>query len=121
MQLSYYSRIGDKKIKKLIHDFYIEIRNNGILRPLYKDSLEASEERLYLFMIQYLSGPRFYNEKRGHPRLRQRHVSFPVDELAKQSWLICMRTALDKSEIGKEEKEFLWKYFQNTAEFLKNK
>lgn len=121
MQLSYYSRIGDKKIKKLIHDFYIEIRNNEILRPLYKDSLEAAEERLYLFMIQYLGGPKFYNEKRGHPKLRQRHMVFPIDEIAKHSWLINMKTALDKSEIGDDEKEFLWKYFQNTAEFLKNR
>jgi len=32
-----------------------------------------------------------------------------------------MKTALDKSEIGEEEKEFLWNYFEKTAEFLKNK
>jgi hypothetical protein len=32
-----------------------------------------------------------------------------------------MKIALDKSEIGDSEKEFLWSYFQQTAEFLKNK
>ncbi len=120
MQLSYYARIGDEKIKKLIHDFYLEIRKDTILRPMYKDSLKESEERLYLFMIQYLGGPTHYNEKRGHPKLRQRHVNFSIDEKAKQSWLKNMKIALKKSEIGKQEKEFLWTYFQKTAEFLKN-
>lgn len=121
MQLSYYSRIGDQNIRKLIHDFYIEIRNDEILRPMYKDALDAAEERLYLFMVQYLGGPEHYNEKRGHPRLRQRHVIFPVTEQAKQNWLKNMKTALDKSEIGLDDKEYLWDYFRKTAEFLKNR
>lgn len=120
MQLSYYNRIGDQKIKKLIHDFYLEIRDDSLLRPMYKDTLESAEERLYLFMIQYLGGPKHYNEKRGHPRLRQRHADFKVDDKAKNQWLKNMKTALDKSEIGEEEKEFLWNYFDKTAEFLKN-
>lgn len=63
MKLSYYSRIGDQNIKKLIHDFYLEIRNDELLRPMYKDTLEAAEERLYLFMIQYLGGPQHYEIK----------------------------------------------------------
>jgi len=87
MQLRYYTRIGDQKIKKLIHDFYLEIRDDELLRPMYKDTLKAAEERLYLFMIQYLGGPMHYDEKRGHPRLRQRHVGFPVNEQAKKHWL----------------------------------
>lgn len=118
--LSYYDRIGDQNIKTLIHDFYIEIRKDKILRPMYKDQLEESEERLYLFMIQYLGGPKIYNEKRGQPKLRQRHVKFRLDEKAKENWLNNMNTALNKSSIGKEDKEYLWAYFQKTAEFLKN-
>ena len=34
-----------QNIKKLIHDFYTEIRDDEILRPMYKDTLEAAEER----------------------------------------------------------------------------
>jgi len=120
IQLSYYDRIGDENIKTLIHDFYIEIRKDEILRPMYKDQLQEAEERLYLFMIQFLGGPQTYNEKRGHPKLRQRHVNFKLDEKAKDNWLKNMSIALDKSSIGKEEKEYLWAYFQKTAEFLKN-
>ncbi len=121
MQLSYYDRIGAEKIQKLIHDFYIEIKEDELLSPMYQGDFEGAEERLYLFMIQYLGGPTIYNEQRGHPRLRQRHVTFPVTEQAKQNWLQNMEIALGKSEIGESEKEYLWHYFQQTAEFLKNR
>ena len=121
MQITYYDKIGEENIKKLIHDFYTEIKNDKLLAPMYKGDFEGAEERLFLFMIQYLGGPTIYNEQRGHPRLRIRHVTFPVNDNAKKNWLNNMKIALDKSEIGDSEKEFLWSYFQQTAEFLKNK
>jgi len=121
MKISYYEKIGDANIKQLVHDFYQEIRNDELLRPMYKNDLEGAEERLYLFMVQYLGGPDTYNQLRGHPRLRQRHVVFPVTEEAKQHWLANMRAALDKSEMDKPDKDFLWKYFEKTGEFLKNR
>jgi hemoglobin len=121
IQLSYYDKIGEAKIKTLIHDFYLELKDDPILRPMYKDQLEAAEERLFLFMIQFLGGPKTYNEKRGLPKLRQRHAEFKVDEKAKENWLKNMKIALAKSKIGIEEKEYLWKYFQKTANFLKNR
>lgn len=121
MELSYYDKIGDQHIKKLIHDFYQEVRNDELLSPMYKGDFEGAEERLYLFMIQYLGGPDIYNQRRGHPRLRIRHIGFPINEKAKEHWLRNMKTALDKSEINEADKTFLWNYFQHTGEFLKNR
>ena len=121
MKITYYEKIGDANIKKLIHDFYQEIRKDELLIPMYKNDFEAAEERLYLFIIQYLGGPDKYNQLRGHPRLRQRHVFFPITEQAKQHWLNNMKIALEKSEMGQSDKDFLWHYFQQTGEFLKNR
>lgn len=121
MQISYYDRIGNDHIKKLIHDFYQEIRNDELLKPMYKNDLDGAEERLYLFLVQYLGGPDLYNQQRGHPKLRIRHMVFPVTEEAKHNWLKNMRTALDKSEIDPFNKDYLWNYFQQTANFLKNR
>ncbi|MCF6171842.1 MAG: globin [Bacteroidales bacterium] len=120
MQISKYSLIGDENIKKLVHDFYLEIRKDELLLPMYNNDLEGAEQRLYLFMAQYLGGPALYNEKRGHPRLKKRHAPFRVDEEAKKHWLENMRTALDKSAIPAVHKDYLWDYFQQTGEFLKN-
>lgn len=121
MQISKYDKIGANKLRKLIHDFYQGIRNDELLSPMYKNDLEAAEDRLYLFMVQYLGGPDLYNQQRGHPRLRMRHVVFPINETAKEHWLKNMKAALEKSEINQDDKYFLWHYFQQTAEFLKNR
>ncbi len=121
LKISPYARIGEGNIKKLIHYFYEEIRNDTLLRPMYKEKLEEAEQRLYLFMVQYLGGPKHYNEMRGLPRLRIRHQPFAIDEDAKNSWLANMRTALDKSNINADDKEFLWDYFVKTANFMRNK
>lgn len=120
MQLSKYDLIGKENIRKLIHDFYLEIQNDELLLPMYKGDLKGAEERLHLFMIQYLGGPKTYETKRGHPRLRIRHQPFQIDEQAKKHWLKNMRIALDKSSIPQAEKDFLLDYFQKTANFLKN-
>ncbi len=121
MKISKYETIGAAAIKKLIADFYQEIKTDEVLRPMYKDDLEAAEERLYLFMVQYLGGPDLYNQKRGLPKLKMRHMVFPVDDKAIEHWLNCMKTALDKSEIDEVNRSFLWHYFKQTAVFLKNR
>lgn len=121
MQISRFEKIGKEKLKKLIHDFYLGVRNDELLSPMYKNDFDSAEERLYLFMMQYLGGPDLYNQKRGHPRLRMRHVVFPINEKTKKHWLENMKTALDNSEIELSDKEFLWHYFEQTAEFLKNR
>lgn len=121
MEISYYDRIGAEKLKKLIHDFYTGIKKDELLSPMYQGDFQGAEERLFLFMIQYLGGPDIYNQRRGHPRLRQRHIVFPITEEAKQHWLKNMENALDKSEISETDKDFLWNYFQQTADFLKNR
>ncbi|PLX01918.1 MAG: cyanoglobin [Marinilabiliales bacterium] len=119
--ISPYERIGEGNIKKLIHYFYQELRNDNILRPMYKEDLVEAEERLYLFMIQFLGGPKHYNDKRGLPKLRQRHMQFNIDEKAKNNWLKNMKTAIDKTDIHEADKQYLWDYFVKTANFLKNK
>jgi hemoglobin len=121
MELNYYQRIGQENIRQLIEYFYEEVKQNQVLRPMYHGDLEAAERRLFLFMVQYLGGPATYSERRGHPRLRMRHMVFPIDEQAKNEWLSCMRIALDKVEMDNESAVFLWNYFVQTANFMKNR
>jgi hemoglobin len=118
MQLSLYETIGAEHIKKLIHDFYQGVQSDELLSPLYRDGLDIAEDRLHLFMIQYLGGPDIYSEQRGHPRLRKRHVHFPMNEETKNHWLEHMNKALRQSQMDEEHKKYLEEYFTKTAEFL---
>lgn len=121
MKVSYYDKIGEENIRKLIHDFYEGIKQDPVMSPMYEGDFEGAEERLFLFMIQYLGGPTTYSEQRGHPALKRRHFTFPVDDESISAWLNNMRAALNKSNIQNQYKEFLWTYFKNTAEFLRNR
>lgn len=121
MELTYYERIGQENLQLLIAQFYEGIKTDDVLRPMYPGDLEAAERRLFMFLVQYLGGPATYSERRGHPRLRMRHMVFPIDDVAKKRWLNCMSDAMDKVKMDDESRSFLWAYFQQTAEFLKNR
>jgi len=121
MEISMYDKIGEQNIRRLIHDFYTGVKEDPVLSPLYKGDFEGAQERLTLFMIQYLGGPQAYSEQRGHPALKRRHVPFPVKDDTISHWLKNMKNALEKSEIKPDHKDFLWRYFKHTAEFLRNR
>lgn len=118
MQLSLYEAIGSKHLKQLIHDFYEGVQTDPLLVPMYRDGFSVAEDRLYLFMMQYLGGPTTYNDQRGHPRLRKRHAGFTMNQETKTHWLQHMNHALNNSEMLVEHKEILRDYFTKTAEFL---
>ena len=39
-------------------------------------------------------------ERRGHPRLRARHLPFTIDERGRDQWMLCMRHALTEVDDG---------------------
>jgi hemoglobin len=73
-----------------------------------------------MFLEQYWGGPTTYSERRGHPRLRMRHAPFKVTPLAKEHWLACMRTSLDKDPLPPDLETELWGYFEHAALFMVN-
>ena len=112
---------GEETFTRLVRRFYAGVREDPVLRPLYEEAeLDAAEERLRLFLMQYWGGPRTYSERRGHPRLRMRHVAFLVGEAERVAWLTHMRAALDELELPAEAEQALWDYFQHAAMSLKN-
>ena len=48
-----------------------------------------------MFFEQYWGGPTTYSEQRGHPRLRMRHMPFPVTPDMRDRWLLHMMNAVD--------------------------
>ena len=73
----------------------------GAARGLPDRGPRAAEEHLRLFLMQYSGGPATYNQLRGHPRLRMRHVRFHIGETERDLWLKHMRTALDEARAAR--------------------
>ena len=119
---SFYDAVGgEETFTRLVHRFYQEVAADPVLRPVYpaKD-LGPAEEHLRLFLMQYWGVPTTYNELRGHPRLRMRHVRFRIGETERDLWLKHMRTALDELNLDEALDAQLWDYLVMAAHSLVN-
>lgn len=121
-QVSLYQAIGgEPAFRRLVHRFYQEVAADPELRAVYPSKdLGPAEEHLRLFLIQYWGGPPTYNELRGHPRLRMRHMRFSIGEAERDAWLRHMRTALDELALDPAHDAQLWEYLVMAAHSLVN-
>lgn len=121
-QESFYDAVGgEETFTRLVRTFYAEVESDPELRAVYPSKdLGPAEEHLRLFLMQYWGGPTTYNERRGHPRLRMRHVRFAIGEAERDAWLRHMRTAMDEIGLDAEHDEQLWQYLVMAAHSLVN-
>jgi len=112
---------GHETFRRLVHRFYAGVAEDPVLRPLYPErDLGAAEERLRMFLEQYWGGPRTYSDRRGHPRLRMRHMPFHVDPDARDRWLKHMRSAVEEAELSPLHEATLWDYLERAAHAMVN-
>ena len=119
---TFYDAIGGAEtFTRLVHRFYEGVATDPELRPMYpEEDLAGAEERLRMFLEQYWGGPRTYTERRGHPRLRLRHVPYAVTPRARDRWLHHMRVALDELELPEAAHQRFWDYLLSSAHSLVN-
>ena len=111
-----YDTIGEDGFVRLIRAFYAQVPDDPILGPMYpKEDLPGAEERLRDFLIGRFGGPQRYVERRGHPRLRMRHMPFRVTPEAKERWLFHMRAAVDALALPPLYEGTLWDYMERAA------
>jgi hemoglobin len=120
--LSVYGQIGDEGFRRLVRAFYAQVPNDDLLGPMYPtDDLEGAEDRLLGFLIGRFGGPQRYIAERGHPRLRQRHAPFAIDQRARDRWVTLMTRALDETALPAESDALLREFFASTATFMINR
>jgi hemoglobin len=115
---------GEPTFTRLVRRFYAGVAEDPVLRPLYPQDrarFAAAEEHLRLFLIQYWGGPSWYQERRGHPRLRQRHLPFPIGRAERDAWLRRMREAMDAVELPPPVREAFDRYFEAAATAMMNR
>ena len=119
---SIYDVIGAEGIARLTAAFYQLVGSDDILRPLYPEAdLTGAETHLRDFLIFRFGGPPHYIEQRGHPRLRQRHAPFPVDQRARDRWVALMQQALEQAALPPSVTATLRQFFEEVATFLINR
>ena len=83
--------------ERLVDAFYRGVATDEVLLPLYPEppDLTGARHRLTLFLAQYWGGPHTYDDERGHPMLRMRHLPFRIGPLERDHWLANMAAAVD--------------------------
>ena len=122
VQVTFYEAVGGEEFfTRLVGRFYEGVAEDEELRAMYpEEDLGPAEDRLRLFLMQYWGGPRTYNEQRGHPRLRMRHVPFRIGLRERDLWLKHMRAAVDSVEIPEPLERQLWEYMVMAAHSMVN-
>ena len=119
---SFWEAVGGRAtFERLVRAFYAGVADDELLRPMYpEDDLEGAIQRLTGFLEQYWGGPGTYSEQRGHPRLRMRHIPFPITPEARDHWLAHMRTAVDGLDLSPLHESMLWDYLERAAHAMVN-
>ena len=115
---------GETKVRALVDRFYdlMETKPEAAgIRALHPPDLQSSREKLFLFLVGWLGGPPLYVQKYGHPRLRARHMPFPIGESERDQWLLCMKQALDEVVELEHLRLHLYQAFMSLADFMRNK
>ena len=114
--------LGEDGFDRLTRAFYEQVPDDEILGPMYPaGELDAARVRLRDFLVGRFGGPQRYIQQRGHPRLRMRHMPFPVDQLARDRWMELMSKALVDCEFQPEVTAYLHRFFADTATFMINR
>ena len=114
---------GERGLRSLVDRFYDLMDSSteaAKIRSFHAKSLKQSREKLFMFLSGWSGGPQLYIERYGHPRLRMRHMSFPIGTAARDQWLWCMNKALDESGLEQDVVEYLKAHFAQAADFMRN-
>ena len=116
-----HARVGeDQPFFDLVEAFYRGVETDPTLRPLYPQDLTHAKQHLAWFLIQRCGGPLRYQEERGHPRLRMRHVPFRIGLAESEAWLRHMNAAVAAIPAFAPFRDVLGRYFSDSAAFLIN-
>lgn len=122
-----YDRVGGEAgIRALVETFYdiIEKEPEGqVLHLLHMRGQGVAHSRIeqFNFLSGFLGGPRLYVEKYGHSDVREMHAHVEIDAEARDTWLKCMRIAIDRVGLSADVKAALMAHFEPVAAKLKNK
>jgi len=116
-----WAELGHEGFQELTSRFYAKVKTDDLMSPMYPaDDWEGSERRLFLFFTSRFGGDPTYQQERGHPRLRARHMPFKIDEAARDRWIKNMGQSMEEMEISKPVKLALFEFFSQVADFMRN-
>lgn len=122
--VSMFERIGGAPtIERLVDAFYARmdtLPEARTIRAMHAPDRGPVKEVLRRYLGEWMGGPKRYSAERGHPRLRQRHMGFPIGNEERNAWLLCMRGALDETVADVAAREEIYGLLARLADWMRN-
>ncbi len=119
-----YERIGGEAVIRPLVDRFYDLMDTepaaATIRALHQADLTEARNKLFWFLVGWMGGPPLYLQRFGHPRLRARHLPFPIGGRERDEWLWCMFKALDEIVPDVQLREQLAHSLAQTADFMRN-
>lgn len=115
---------GEMPVRELVDRFYdlMDLDERfAHLRALHPNVLDGSRDKLFWFLCGWLGGPAHYESRFGHPRLRARHLPFPIGSRERDDWLLCMAQAMHDVGVPDALLDRLLEAFHGTADWMRNR
>ena len=125
---SLFQQLGERPFACLAEALYRNIDGDARIRKHFPADLSPSSEAvrdMREFLTQFFGGPDHSSARKGHPRLRARHLRFPIDQAARDAWLDNALKAL--AEVAQSEsldetaRGIIAAYLVRTSQFMINR
>jgi hemoglobin len=125
VEVTIYERIGGADtIDRLVESFYRRmdtLEEARTIRAMHAANLAPIKQVLKNYLSEWTGGPKLYSVTRGHPRLRQRHLGFPIAAAERDAWTLCMRGALDETVADTATRAKLDAALSGLADWMRNR
>lgn len=114
---------GETGIRHLVERFYHHMASRpeaADVRRMHPEDLSGSIQKLTEFLAFWSGGPQTYIEKRGHPRLRARHLPFSIGKAERDQWMMCMILAVEDVGLKDPVKSELIDALLRVADHMRN-
>lgn len=120
---SSYKAAGDEiGVRKLVDEFYLQmetLEQGQHIRDMHKDDLNIIKDKLSLFLIGWLGGPRRYGKKYGSISIPMAHQHLRIGNEERDAWLFCMSGALKNQDYDDDFKQYLIEQLAFPAERIR--
>jgi len=122
---SLYDTIGGAPtISALVDRFYANMvlwPEARIIRALHGEDLTGVAHGLKAYLSEWLGGPALYSPVKGHPRMKMRHMPFPIATAERDAWLACMKDALDATVEPRAARMEIYGNMEKLADWMRNR
>jgi hemoglobin len=122
-----FQRVGAEFFGRLAEQLYRRIDGDPRIRAMFPADLSSQSDSvrdMTEFLTQFFGGPAHYSARKGHPRLRARHMRFAIDSSARDAWLANALAALDDvcmaHPIDKGTRDEIRAYLERASAFMVN-